>query len=48
VGDDVAALVYATEARDSGSGEDYRAVITSVYVNRGGERMLVLHQQTPL
>ena len=29
VGDDVAALVYATEARDSGSGEDYRAVITA-------------------
>jgi hypothetical protein len=46
VGDDVAALVYATVAQDE-RGEEYRAVITSVYVNRGGEWILVLHQQTP-
>jgi hypothetical protein len=47
VGDDVAALVYATEAED-GRGEEYRAVVTSVYVNRGGEWILVIHQQTPI
>jgi predicted GH43/DUF377 family glycosyl hydrolase len=48
VGDDVAALVYATEARHADPGGEYRAVVTSVYVNRGGDWQLVLHQQTPL
>jgi hypothetical protein len=48
VGDDVAALVYSTAAREPGAGEEYRALITSVYVNRGGDWMLVLHQQTPV
>ena len=48
VGDDVAALVYATVARGPGADEEYRALITSVYVNRGGDWMLVLHQQTPV
>jgi predicted GH43/DUF377 family glycosyl hydrolase len=48
VGDDVAALVYATVALEPGAGEEYRALITSVYVNRGGDWMLVLHQQTPV
>lgn len=45
---DVAALVYATVAREPGADEEYRALITSVYVNRGGDWMLVLHQQTPV
>ena len=48
VGDDVAALVYASVARELGAGEEYRSLITSVYVNRGGAWMLVLHQQTPV
>jgi hypothetical protein len=48
VGDDVAALVYATVASGPGADEEYRALITSVYVNRGGDWMLVLHQQTPV
>ncbi|HSK06594.1 MAG TPA: nuclear transport factor 2 family protein [Acidimicrobiia bacterium] len=48
VGDDVAALVYATVAREPGADEEYRALITSVYVNRGGDWRLVLHQQTPV
>jgi len=47
VGDDVAAIVYATEAENE-RGEEHRAVVTSVYVNRGGEWILVLHQQTPI
>jgi len=48
LGDEVAALVYATVALEPGADEEYRAVITSVYVNRGGVWMLVLHQQTPV
>jgi Domain of unknown function (DUF4440) len=48
VGDDVAALVYTTTAKRDDSDGTYRAAVTSVYVNRGGEWQLVLHQQTPL
>ena len=48
VGDDVTALVYTADAaRDDGDG-GYKAAISSVYVNRGGNWRLVLHQQTPL
>jgi hypothetical protein len=46
VADDVQALTY--EATGTGAdGDTYRANVTSVYVRRGGEWQLILHQQTP-
>lgn len=45
--DDVVALTYTTTARTAGSDAVYQAVISSVYVRRNGEWLLVLHQQTP-
>jgi hypothetical protein len=48
VGDDVTALVYTADAARDGGDGGYRAAISSVYVNRGGNWRLVLHQQTPL
>jgi Domain of unknown function (DUF4440) len=48
VGDDVTALVYTADAGRDGPDDGYRAAISSVYVNRGGNWRLVLHQQTPL
>jgi hypothetical protein len=48
VGDDVTGLVYTADARRDGPDGKYRAAVTSVYVNRGGEWRLVLHQQTPI
>lgn len=46
--DDVVALTYTTTARTVGSDAAYEAVISSVYVRRNDEWLLVLHQQTPL
>lgn len=48
VGNGVAALVYRTDASRDSSTENYRALVTSVYVDRGGDWTLVLHQQTPI
>jgi hypothetical protein len=47
IADDVAALSYHATARRSGEQADYTAVVSSVYVRRSGEWLLVLHQQTP-
>jgi hypothetical protein len=46
--EDVVALTYTTVARTVGSDAVYQAVVSSVYVRRNGEWLLVLHQQTPL
>jgi Domain of unknown function (DUF4440) len=48
VGDDVTGLIYTTDATRDGPDGRYRAAVTSVYVNRGGDWRLILHQQTPL
>ena len=47
IADDVAALSYRATARRSGDQADYTAVVSSVYVRRDGEWLLVLQQQTP-
>jgi hypothetical protein len=46
--DDVTSLTYTTTAKATGSLEEYRAAVTSVYVQREGTWVLILHQQTPL
>jgi hypothetical protein len=46
--DDVVSLTYTTVAVPADSHDEYRAAVTSVYVRRGGEWMLVIHQQSPL
>lgn len=45
---DVASLTYTATARALGQDATYRAVVSSVYVSRGGRWVLVLHQQTPM
>lgn len=46
LGDDVALLTYRFEGRRGDIG--YTALVSSVYVRRGGEWRMTLHQQTPL
>lgn len=45
--DTVALLTYRADAV-RGSGEPYRALVSSGYVNRDGAWKMVFHQQTPL
>jgi hypothetical protein len=45
--EDVALLTYRASAI-RGQGEQYRALISSGYVNRDGTWRLMFHQQTPL
>ena len=47
LGQDAGVLTYRAAARRSG-GPVYRALMSSVYVRRGGVWLLALHQQTPL
>lgn len=46
VGSDAGMLTYTFTGRRGD--QTYRAVLTSVYVKRDGEWLMVLHQQTPL
>jgi ketosteroid isomerase-like protein len=45
--DDVEAVVYRADAEDS-EGQEYVALMTSVYVRHNGAWRLALHQQTPV
>ena len=45
--DDAGAVVYRASAKDR-QGDDYVALMTTVYVQRGGEWRMALHQQTPV
>ncbi|MPZ21959.1 MAG: DUF4440 domain-containing protein [Dehalococcoidia bacterium] len=45
---DSAAITYRATGRREGDPSDYRALASSVYVRRGGEWKLALHQQTPI
>lgn len=47
LGEGVASISYRVTARRAGDDSDYRAVVSSVYVRRGGDWMLALHHQTP-
>ena len=42
------ALTYRVTARRTGQTERHRALVSSVYVQRGAGWRLALHQQTPL
>jgi hypothetical protein len=44
---DAAALIYRAAASRPSATSAYSALISSVYVRRGGEWTLVLHQQSP-
>ena len=46
IGDDAGLLTYTFEGRRGD--QHYRAVLSSVYVRRDGDWLMVLHQQTPL
>jgi hypothetical protein len=46
LGDDVAVLCYRGSARREG--EDYTALVSSVYARRHGEWKLALHHQSPV
>jgi hypothetical protein len=48
LGPDSVALIYHATAHRAGQHPPYRAVMTSVYVYRGDEWKLALHQQTPV
>ena len=45
--EEVVALLYRATAQGEGDAKPYQALVTSVYVRRGGEWLLALHQQTP-
>jgi hypothetical protein len=45
--DDVVALHYVATAQREGDGSPYHALVTSVYVRRGADWLLAVHQQTP-
>ena len=44
---EVIALHYQAVAERAGDPSPYRALVTSVYVRRGAEWLLAIHQQTP-
>jgi hypothetical protein len=46
LGADAALIAYRATARREGA-EEYRAMMTSVYVRRAGRWLLALHQQSP-
>jgi hypothetical protein len=46
--DGVAILSYQASGKRGGTGDLYRAVVSSGYVKRGGEWKMAFHQQTPL
>ncbi|MFZ0625537.1 MAG: nuclear transport factor 2 family protein [Acidimicrobiia bacterium] len=48
LGEDCQAVTYLARARRAGDESDYVAAVSSVYAQRGGEWLLILHQQTPI
>ncbi|MGA7228849.1 MAG: nuclear transport factor 2 family protein [Acidimicrobiia bacterium] len=48
LGEGCQAVTYRARACRAGDESDYVAAISSVYARRGGEWLLILHQQTPI
>ena len=46
--EDVAILTYRASGKRAATGELYEALVSSGYVNRGGDWRMTFHQQTPL
>lgn len=47
IADDVGALAYHATARRASDETDYTAVVSSIYVRRDDDWLLVFHQQAP-